>query len=291
MEWVELRTLVPRRWLDAVEEAFNGAGASAVTVAGAGDEPNFDPGGVWADNLVSAFFPAEEVPADLEARLAAAVGEPLALEHVPVEGEDWAHAWKERFGAFTVGERLWVRPSWVEEPVPEGRVELILDPGMAFGTGQHETTRLCMEWLDARIDPESAPAVLDYGCGSGILALAAAKLGAGGVLAVDNDPLALEATRTNAALNDVADRVRVAPAGPEVPAEGPFPRVVANILARTLKELADELTAATAVGGELCLAGVLAPQAAEVEAAFPGIQWRNRALEGEWVRLDGVREA
>ncbi|KPV39741.1 hypothetical protein AN478_11635 [Thiohalorhabdus denitrificans] len=291
MEWLEVRITVPLQQLDAVEEALAAAGAASVTVAGADDQPNFEPGAAWGTNLVSALFSAAELPADLEVRLAAAAGEALALEQVPVEGQDWAHAWKARFGAFPVGERLWVRPSWVEEPAPPGRVELVLDPGMAFGTGQHETTRLCLEWLDARVHGEEAPAVLDYGCGSGILAIAAAKLGASRVLGVDNDPLALEATRNNAAMNGVADRVAVAAVEEGLEGEGPFPRVVANILSGTLVELADELTAATARGGELSLSGILAPQAEAVRAGFPGIRWTREAREGEWVRLDGVRES
>ncbi|MFA9460111.1 50S ribosomal protein L11 methyltransferase [Thiohalorhabdus methylotrophus] len=289
MEWVEVRLTVPGGLLDAVEEALSGAGAGAVTVAEGDDQPNFDPGKVWEINLVSAWFAAEALPADLEDRVEAAVGQRLALERIPVEGQDWAHAWKDRFGAFPVGERLWVRPSWVEETAPEGRVELILDPGMAFGTGQHETTRLCLEWLDARVGPGAM--VLDYGCGSGILAIAAAKLGAAQVLAVDNDPLAVEATGNNAALNGAADRIAAAPVSPGLDGAGPFPRVVANILSRTLVELADELVAVTASGGELSLSGILAPQAAEVRAAFPAIRWTREARQGDWVRLDGIREA
>ena len=289
-DWFEARLAAPREQVDAVEEALVGAGAAVVTVAGADDQPNFEPGEVWGQNLVSGLFAAESVPADLEDRLAAVLGTRVALEWVPVEGLDWAHAWKRHFHAFPIGERLWVRPSWVTASRPEGRTELILDPGMAFGTGQHGTTRLCLEWLDAHVDAEDAPAVLDYGCGSGILAIAAAKLGASCVYAVDNEPQALEATRANAEINGVADRIEVAEVAGAFEGRGPFPLVVANILSQTLMALADHITARVAPGGQLALSGILAGHAERVREAFPGIRWTGQTDDGEWVRLDGVRE-
>lgn len=289
-DWIEARLLAAREQVDAVEEALMAAGASVVTVSGADDEPNFEPGRVWGQNLVSGLFAADAVPPDLEGRLAAVLGTRVPLEWVPVEGLDWAHAWKAHFHAFPVGQRLWVRPSWVEASKPEGRVELVLDPGMAFGTGQHGTTRLCLEWLDARIDPEQAPEVLDYGCGSGILAIAAAKLGASRVLGVDNEAQALEATRANAIANGVEDRIEVAEVPGGLAGRGPFPQVVANILSQTLMELADEITAQVAPGGDLALSGILKGHADRVQAAFPEIRWTGQADDGEWVRLDGIRE-
>jgi len=287
--WVEVRLTVPRDDLDTVEEALHAAGAAAVTVAGADTEPNFEPGRVWASNGVTALFDAAALPDDLEERLALALGGPVALETVPLQGEDWAHAWKRRFTAFPVGDRLWVRPSWVEEPAPEGRVEVVLDPGMAFGTGQHETTRLCLEWLDTHCDARQAPRLLDYGCGSGLLAIAAAKLGAGYVLAVDNDPLAVEATRSNAAANGVADIIDTRPADDGLADCAPFLRVVANILSHTLIDLRRLLTEATTPGGEIVLSGILAEQAETVRSAYPGFTWVNEIQDGDWVRLDGVR--
>jgi ribosomal protein L11 methyltransferase len=289
-DWIEARLAAPADQVDTLEEALTGAGAAVVTVAGADGEPNFEPGRVWRQNLVSALFPAHAVPGDLEQRLAAALGTRVALEWVPVEGMDWAHAWKAHFHAFPVGERLWVRPSWVTAEPPPGRVELVLDPGMAFGTGQHGTTRLCLEWLDGHIDADEAPAVLDLGCGSGILAIAAAKLGASRVLAVDNEPQALEATRANAEINGVGECIEVADADGALAGQAPFPRVVANILSQTLMELADHITAQVAPGGELALSGILVEHAERVRGAFPGIRWTGQADDGEWVRLDGVRK-
>jgi len=289
-DWIEARLAAPREQVDAVEEALLAAGAAVVTVSGADDEPNFEPGQVWGQNLVSGLFAADAVPNDLESRLAEAIGTRMALEWVPVEGLDWAHAWKAHFHAFAVGERLWVRPSWVEAAIPEGRVELVLDPGMAFGTGQHGTTRLCLEWLDATIDPDAGQELLDYGCGSGILAIAAAKLGAARILAVDNEPQALEATRANAEANGVAERIEVADAAGAMEGRAPFPLVVANILSQTLMALADEITATVAPGGCLALSGILTGHADRVRAAYPGIRWIGQTDDGEWVRLDGVRE-
>jgi len=289
-DWIEARLAASRDRVDAVEEALMGAGAAVVTVAGADDQPNFEPGQVWGQNLISALFAADAVPADLEGRLAEVLGSRVALEWVPVSGLDWAHAWKAHFHAFPIGDRLWIRPSWVEAVCPEGRVEVVLDPGMAFGTGQHGTTRLCLEWLDAHVDPAAAPEVLDYGCGSGILAIAAAKLGAARVLAVDNEAQALDATRANAEANGVGDRIEVAGVEGGLGDRGPFPLVVANILSQTLMALADDITDTVTPGGRLALSGILTGHADRVAAAFPGIRWTGRADDGEWVRLDGVRE-
>jgi len=289
--WVEARFTVDGPSLEAVEETLAQAGASAVTVAEGGDDRLLvEPGEAWSSNRVTGLFPADAPPPDLEARLTRAAGREVRVSWIPLAGDDWANAWKDHFSAFPVGGRLWVRPSWAPAGPPSGRVEVVLDPGMAFGTGYHPTTRLCLGWLEGRLGPEGPPAVLDYGCGSGILAIAAAKLGAPRVLAVDNDPAALEATRTNAAANGVGERIEVRASG-GAPGDGaPFPCVVANILSRTLMELAGELTEATAVGGELVLAGLLGPQADAVREAFPQFRWGPEVHEGEWVRLDGVRQ-
>ncbi len=289
--WIEARVTVERQALDAVEESLAQAGASAVTVAEGGDDRLLvEPGAAWSHHRVTGLFPADAPPPDLEARLARAAGGGVGVEWIPVADTDWANAWKDHFSAFPVGRRLWVRPSWAPASLPSGRVEVVLDPGMAFGTGYHATTRLCLRWLEGRISADSPPAVLDYGCGSGILAIAAAKLGAPRVVAVDNDPAALEATRTNAAANGVGERIEVRAPGAGPGDGAPFPCVVANILSRTLIELAGELTEATAVGGELVLAGLLGPQADAVRQALPRFRWGPEVPEGEWVRLDGVRQ-
>lgn len=292
-DWVEARLTLPREQVEAAEEALTAAGASAVTVTAAEDVPNFDPSAVWPSNEVVGLFAAEALPDDLESRLSLVLGDTVRVERVAVPDLEWAEVWKARFAPRRIGNRLWVRPSWDRAPAPEPyRVPLELDPGMAFGTGHHETTLLCLEWLDAYIHPEQPVDVLDYGCGSGLLAIAALKLGADRAAGLDNDPLALEATRSNASDNEVSDRLEVAGAQEELAHEGPFGVVIANILANTLIELADELIAATRVGGDLVLSGILSHQTQQVRAAFePAIHWRVTTTLGDWVRLDGVREA
>lgn len=292
-DWVEARLTLPRESVAMAEEVLTAAGASAVTVTAAEEVPNFDPAAVWPSNEVVGLFAAEALPADLESRLSLALGGTVRVERVAVPDLEWAEVWKARFAPRRIGNRLWVRPSWDRAPVPEPyRVPLELDPGMAFGTGHHETTLLCLEWLDANIHPEQPVDVLDYGCGSGLLAIAALKLGADRAAGLDNDPLALEATRSNADDNEVGERLEVGGRLGELSHEGPFDVVLANILANTLVELADDLIAATRVGGDLILSGILAHQTQQVRSAFePAIHWRVTTTLGDWVRLDGVREA
>ena len=207
-----------------------------------------------------------------------------------VADEDWGESWKKGLGPLAIG-RAFVRPSWVDAPVPAGMAEVVLDPGMAFGTGTHPTTALCLAVLSDLLGARPGARVLDVGTGSGLLAIAARKLGAGRVVANDNDPAAVEVARENAARNGVELELTTAP----VPAiAGPFDLVLANILANTLVELAPELAAALAPGGVVLLSGILGPQEAEVRAAYlaqglrplPGADRR----EGEWSLLALRRE-
>jgi ribosomal protein L11 methyltransferase len=186
-----------------------------------------------------------------------------------------------RFGA-----NLWIVPSWTAAP-DAGAVNILLDPGLAFGTGTHPTTRLCLEWLDAH--PTAGQQVIDYGCGSGILAIAAARLGAGHVWAVDNDPQALTATRDNAGRNEVTAHIDTAlPAGlPACQADV----LIANILAGPLIDLAPHFATLVRPAGAIVLSGILPEQAAQVLAAYR--PWFDMALPSEhegWVRLEGCRK-
>ena len=192
-----------------------------------------------------------------EAARAARGGE---LAEVP--DQDWSETWKAGFHAFTVG-RVFVRPSWIDAPVPAGAVEIVLDPGMAFGTGTHPTTSLCLSALAELVGP--GVAVLDVGTGSGLLAIAAAKLGAARAAGTENDPVALEVARENAERNGVALELHLQ-APDAVP--GSFDLVVANILANTLVELAPAVASKLTPGGTLLLSGILAGQEAEVRAAY-----------------------
>ena len=201
-----------------------------------------------------------------------------------VDDAGWADAWKEHYVAQRIG-RVVIVPSWAEEPLGEGEVAITLDPGMAFGTGLHPTTRGCLELLQ-EVEPVP-PTVLDVGCGSGILALAALRLGAGRAVGIDTDPLAVAAARENAARNGLADwfqaRQGTLPAEPDER----YDLVLANLVATVLVDLAPRLAAHLAPGGKLVASGIIEPRTAEVERALlaAGLEIRERREHGEWVSL------
>jgi ribosomal protein L11 methyltransferase len=254
---------------DAVEEALFEIGASSITFVDRGDEPVLEPkpGEVrlWSDTLVRALFPESSDPVRNIDRLAAALGSHItatARLH-GVEDRDWERVWLSDWKSMRFGRRLWVCPTAAPAPDDPDAIVVRLDPGLAFGTGTHPTTALCLQILDAL--PLSDRVVIDYGCGSGILGIAALKMGAAHVIAVDLDPQALVATRENALRNGVSSAIEVQ----GVPAElQPASCVVANILAGPLIELAPILTAACGAGGDLLLSGLLKTQAYAVKAAY-----------------------
>jgi len=214
---------------------------------------------------------------------AAAAGRGGAVE--PVEEQDWSERWKAGLGPMAVG-RVFVRPSWIAAAAPAGMVEVVLDPGMAFGTGTHPTTSLCLAGLSDLLAARPRAAVLDVGTGSGLLAIAAARLGAARVAGNDNDPVAVRVARENAASNGVSPDLNQRDVGEQA---GPFDVILANILANTLCELAPAVAAQLAPGGVVLLSGILTPQEDEVRAAyrsaglrpFPGGDRRD----GEWSLL------
>ncbi len=285
--WCQLLAEAPAEAVPALEALLEAAGALSVTVQDAGDQPLLEPPPgatpLWHRVRLAALFPAGSPLADLAQRLETAGARAVRTE--PLGERDWVRAWLDDFRPMSFGRRLWVVPSGHQPPDP-GAVNLRLDPGLAFGTGTHPTTAMCLRWLDAGL-PAGAT-VLDYGCGSGILAVAAARLGAARVTAVDIDPQALAATRANAAANGVGDRVRVL--APEALAPEPVEVVLANILAGPLVELAPVLAAHLAPGGHLVLSGLLAAQAPAVAAAYaPWLALAEWAREAEWVCLAGRR--
>lgn len=212
-------------------------------------------------------------------------------EVAEVPDEDWGESWKRGLGPMRIG-RAFVRPSWVEAAVPPGMAEVVLDPGMAFGTGTHPTTSLCLAALSDLLAARPGAAVLDVGTGSGLLAIAARRLGAGRVAGNDNDPVAVEVARENAARNGVDVTLTVEPLE-AIP--GRFELVVANILANTLVELAPAIAAKVAPGGALLLSGILGPQEAEVRGAYLAAGLRplpgGDRREGEWSLLALERSA
>lgn len=254
--------------------------------------------------IVRAYLPGRD-PVAAEAAIAAArrslghlqafglrpIGE---LSVSAVHEEDWAAAWKAHFPVLRVGRRMVIRPTWRRHRSRPGDVVLALDPGMAFGTGLHPTTRLCLagieRWGDEGI--VAGARAIDVGCGSGILAIAAGLLGAASVLGVDTDPIAVEATLANARRNRLARRIG-ARTGSLPVAEGPFDLVLANLIASLLVDLAGELAAALRPGGRLLASGIFIDREPEVVAAFRaiGLVVRERTTEGDWVALDVERPA
>lgn len=293
--WVSAAIETPATHAEALSDALLEAGAISVTVedAQAGtalETPQFgEPGSpttpLWEHSRVVALFePAD----DLKARIAAAV-RAAGIDPSPepaftdIAEQDWVRLTQSQFDPIRISGRLWIVPSWHVAPDPDA-INLELDPGLAFGTGSHPTTRLCLEWLEANVTPGCS--VLDYGCGSGILGIAALKLGAGDVLGIDIDPAALTAAADNAARNGVS--MRLARSSDRL--DETCDRVVANILTNPLMLLAPLLTARVKPGGRLALSGVLESQADQVIAAYaPYLALSIGAVHEGWVRLEGMK--
>lgn len=290
MAWLQLR--VHSRYPEFVDEILQACGASAVSFIDAEDDPVLEPAPgetpLWSNTVTLGLFPEKT---DLQPVLDALHeqlpdADTLQVSDELVEDQDWVRVWLKDCPPLKFGERLWVCPheKRVDEP---GSVTLLLDPGLAFGTGTHPSTALCLEWLATH--DVSDQHVLDFGCGSGILAIAALLLGARHAVAYDIDPQAIQATRDNAVANGVSDRLTTV--DPERRVE-PFPAdlVLANILARPLIELAPQLSATIRSGGALVLAGLLDRQADEVRAAYaPWFDFEPDHCRDGWTRLYGRR--
>jgi ribosomal protein L11 methyltransferase len=207
----------------------------------------------------------------------------------PLEDKDWEREWMDNFKPMSFGRRLWIVPSWAEPPEAEA-VNILLDPGLAFGTGTHPTTALCLQWLDEHSTKEGMnyPEVIDYGCGSGILAVAAAKLGARHIWAVDNDPQALTATRDNATKNQVIDSIEAV--FPEALPDIKTPLLLANILAQPLMDFAERFAQLVSSDGHVVLSGILSDQVEQVSACYrPWFEMELPVLLDGWGRLTGRR--
>jgi ribosomal protein L11 methyltransferase len=285
-------------WL---EQALNDVGALAVTLMDADAatpneravlEPGVGEQPLWAECIVTALFPAGTPQDGLLAALES-IDPRVALETAQfrdVEDQDWERAWMDQFVPMQFGTRTWIVPWNLEVPAEAGGDAAVvrLDPGLAFGSGTHPTTSLCLAWLDAlALDGK---AVLDVGCGSGILALAALKLGAARAVGIDNDPQALAASADNAERNGVGDKLALY--RPEDAPDATYPVVVANILASALDALADTIAARVAPGGVLALSGILRGQEGALVERYAA--WfddlRVEGLE-DWIRIDGRRRA
>lgn len=296
MPWLSLTLEVEDAAAETLSEALLERGAQSVSLEDADEgttrevpryaEPSWDSAaGAWPHSRLVALLPLDANVLELvvECSRAAGLSQPPAFRVARVEDDDWVRRTQAQFAPVPIGERLWIVPTWCEPP--DARAAVVrLDPGMAFGTGTHPSTRLALQCLERSL--RGGERVLDYGCGSGILAIAAAKLGAAEVDAVDLDPRALEAARDNARANEVGVRVST----PEALPPGDYDVVVANILANPLILLAPALTARVRSGGRLALSGILAAQAQDVAEAYrPAIRLVVSRAEEGWVLLEGAR--
>lgn len=276
-----------------VEEVFMRHGACSVTLSDAADTPVLEPGPgetpLWAETKITALFEGGTDLTKVETALREALGALPPYRIESLSDRPWEREWLRDFGPMRFGERLWIAPgeSLVEQ---DDAVIVRLDPGLAFGTGTHPTTAMCLEWLDSL--QFQGKTLLDYGCGSGVLAIAALKLGCRAATAMDIDPQALIATKENATQNGVAENLNVVGAAADI--EGEFDVVVANILAGPLVEFAESITSTVGSHGMLALSGVLCEQAQDVMKAYePWIRFEkpvSREQDGqEWSRLTGTR--
>jgi ribosomal protein L11 methyltransferase len=278
------------RWADALIDA----GALSVDVvdpdAGTSaevplyDEPGADPAPRWRNNRLTVLLADGADPREILARAATVVGEAMPAHSVDaIPDADWVRATRSQFQPIRVNANLWIVPTWCE-PVDARAINVRIDPGLAFGTGDHPTTRLCLRWLAE--NPPSGKSLLDYGCGSGVLAIAAAKLGAAPVAGVDVDPEAIATSRANARANAVIATFTL----PEELTPSSFDVVMANILAGPIELLAPLLAQRTSDGGRVTLSGILESQVDPVVAAYS--RWFNIdvwAREEGWATLTGVR--
>jgi len=293
MPWLQLSFDAAHYDPEWLGDLLTEIGAVSVTLLDGADQPVYEPPPgatpLWSQTRVVGLFEADADLALLQKQLCAALGRDdlPGCQVESIEDRDWVRVWMEDFHPMRFGERLWVCPSTQAPPDPQA-VNILLDPGLAFGTGTHPTTALCLAWLDAH--PPTGAVVIDYGCGSGILAIAAAMLGAREVHAVDIDPQALLATAENATANAVADAIHVYV--PENLSLRQCDLVLANILAGPLQSLAPRFAALLRPGGAVVLAGLLEAQAGEVAKAYePWFSFAAAEVREGWTRLVGLRKA
>ncbi len=289
MPWIQLKIDTNKSLAEAISDALFELEALSVTLEDRADQPIFEPElgttPLWEEVCVVALYEAETDMEPITNALEQQFGQ-LKWNADPLEDRDWVREWMDGFEPIQFGERLWIVPSWHDAPSETG-VNLKLDPGLAFGTGTHPTTALCLEWLDAHAPVDQQ--VIDYGCGSGILGIAALKLGAAHCVGVDTDPQALEASLANAEKNSIENQLEL-----YLPNQGkiaPADLMLANILANPLIGLAEKLASLTKSGGKIVLSGILADQAQQVSDAYaPFFTMAPPVQKEDWIRLEGVRK-
>jgi len=296
MAWIQVKVTIHPDQVSSIEDLLLEFGACAVTMEDAEDQPVFEPERgttpLWKHTILTGLFDAEAdmqvIIPEIELKYLALSGSPLPPHKVEIlEDKDWEREWMENFHPMKFGERLWICPSWREPPEPDG-INLMLDPGLAFGTGTHPTTSLCLAWLDGQDLTDKI--VVDYGCGSGILGIAALLLGAKRVIGVDNDPQALEASKENTRRNNIAEErfeLYLPEDAPKIEADV----MLANILAQPLIMLSSNIAAMTKQGGLIALSGILEQQANDVNECYKiWFDMEAPTQKDEWMRLNGRKQ-
>ena len=291
MPWLKIQFVVDNMRADLLADALNAAGALSVTL----EPEESDPGSLtdsgndlpgWPRVRVSGLYGIDVDPNDVYRTLKDAMAEhPECARIETLEDRDWERAWMDGYAPIHISGKLWICPSWCLSPDPAA-VNVVLDPGLAFGTGAHATTALCLSWLQQQA--LAGCDVIDFGCGSGILSIAALKLGARAAVGIDNDPRALQVSWENAERNGVADRFQAFSAA-AVPGTLSGDIVVANILAQTLIDLSPELTARVHHGGSLALSGILEEQADEVRKSYSVHFDLDTETRDGWILLSGKK--
>jgi len=293
MAWLQLTLKATHSNSEQLSDLLSQAGAASVTLQDAHDDPIFEPPPgctpLWKELLLTGLFEADVEIESVLSFIQSRYGELPSYTLNPLEDKDWIRAWMDEFKPMQFGQRVWICPSWHTPPDPNA-VNIMLDPGLAFGTGTHPTTSLCLQWLDLHFN--DAVDVIDYGCGSGILGVAANLLGATRVYAVDLDPQALLATRANAEKNNVAEKTDTFSVAEFKRQHQTLqcPLLMANILAGPLVDLAEILASHVAPKGNIMLSGILAEQAEKVSLAYQ--QWftiDEIAQDEDWIRMVGTK--
>ena len=291
-QWIQFNIEASPQKTEQIENAVLDAGAVSVTLQDAADQPILEPGvgetPLWDSCILTALFPASIDTSTTEQQIQSNLSFSLCSSWQLVEDKDWSQEWKKHFKPVACSDcRLWICPSWIEAPQPDA-VNLRLDPGLAFGTGSHPTTMLCLNWLEKQT--LQGPTLIAFGCGSGILGIAALLLGAEKVWAIDNDPQALLASRDNAQRNGIEDERLITLLPEEIPSEAKADIMVANILAKPLIDLAPQISKLTLNNGQLCLSGILSHQVDQVSAAYiEKFIFADSVIEDNWAQLAATK--
>ncbi|CAM4226282.1 50S ribosomal protein L11 methyltransferase [Pseudoalteromonas byunsanensis] len=289
MAWIQIRIHANKETADQLSDLLLDVGCPSVTFMDGSNNPVYEPKPgeiiLWPDTIVIGLFDAAHDMDEVVDYLKQNSSQPLTYKIEQLEDKDWEREWMDNFHPIKFGERLWICPSWRDIPDPDA-VNVLLDPGLAFGTGTHATTALCLKWLESQ--DLTGKTVVDFGCGSGILGIAAIKLGAERVIGIDIDPQALAASLDNAQRNGVAGQLEVYL--PEDQPEFSADIVVANILAQPLRELHEIILAFLKPHGKIAMSGILEEQAQSVAKVYEKyIDLEAIAQEGEWTRVSGSK--